>query len=424
MKQAFSFICLVLLGGSAPGALAAAGGTCADCHSYMSKRSQTIVAEWKASIHAKKGIGCADCHGGNPRNTTIDGSMWNVPGFKGRPRKQDIPALCAKCHANPAYMRPFNISSTSQFAEYKQSVHGKRLLQQGDTKVAACTDCHGIHDLRAANDVRSLVYKTNIPKTCARCHADEKYMKPYGIPTNQYAEYVSSYHGRKLLKEQDKAAPACSDCHGTHGATPPGVKEVPNVCGTCHSRTQEYFDKGPHWTALQSTGVPRCVNCHGNHAIAKSDDSMLAGTDLGHCGSCHPEGTSQYETAGTIHKAISGLAGSYESTLRMIHLAEEANMDMQDQLAELENAKTNLIAARALQHTVTPKTVEEAVRSAAETIDIVNRAARAALARSHRRNISLLAMGLMIVFTSAVLYWKWRLAFYRWLSGSAGPSNP
>lgn len=404
------------------GALMVAGpaqasrNTCLDCHSYMGRASLRVVGEWKTSIHAAKGVVCTDCHGGNSSDPTM-GAMRKAPDFRGAPAKKDIPALCAKCHANPSYMRQFNVSSMSQFAEYKQSIHGKRLLEQGDVRVAACTDCHGTHGIRAKNDVLSSVYKTNIPKTCAKCHADAAYMAPYGIPTDQYANYMKSYHAQKLLKEGDLAAPVCSDCHGTHGATPPGVKEVPNVCGTCHAKTQEYFTQGAHNLAFQKTGTPRCVNCHDNHAIVKPTDDMLVGSGPRHCGSCHKEGSPALREATDIHSLIQGLEKKYNQAVAALAKAEAANMDVQDQIAELENARTDLVSARALQHTVSAGKVHDTIKPAIATITGVDRAAAVALDASHRRSTILLMMGLVVLFTAAVLYWKWRLSYARWAAG-------
>lgn len=393
--------------------------TCSECHSYMNRKSQDVVAKWKQSVHAKNGVGCSDCHGGNPKNSTFNGAMWSVPGFNPRPKKQDIPALCAKCHSDPNYMRPFNISSTSQYAEYKQSVHGKRLLEAGDVKVAVCTDCHGTHDIHAKDDVRSQVYKPNIPKTCAKCHADKEYMKPYGLPTNQYDEYKLSYHAQKLLKEGDKSAPACSDCHGTHGATPPKVTEVPSVCGTCHARTLEYFNAGPHAAALQRGGAPKCVDCHGNHAITKPADDMLVGAAKGHCGSCHAENSAAYRTALAMHRDIVKLREAHGRAISAMERAEAANMDMQDQVAELEDAKTKLVSARAVQHTVTPEKVRKVVEEASDTIASVDKAARQAILKSHRRDKALLVTGILILLTCGALYYRWRLAYRRWREEAA-----
>jgi hypothetical protein len=44
-------------------------------------------------------------------------------------------------------------------------VHGRKLAA-GDTKVAVCTDCHGVHEIRAANDIRSSVNPINVAATC------------------------------------------------------------------------------------------------------------------------------------------------------------------------------------------------------------------------------------------------------------------
>ena len=120
-------------------------------------------------------------------------------------------------------MRQFNPSlRTDQLGQYHTSVHGKRLAA-GDTKVAVCTDCHSVHDLRAPSDPRSTVNPVNVANTCARCHSDAGYMKGYSIPTDQFAKYSTSVHHEALAVRGDLSAPTCTTCHGNHGAAPPGV---------------------------------------------------------------------------------------------------------------------------------------------------------------------------------------------------------
>ena len=53
---------------------------------------------------------------------------------------------------------------------YQESVHGK-LIASGNDKAAVCSDCHGNHDIRRANDPTSPVFRANVPKTCSKCHA-------------------------------------------------------------------------------------------------------------------------------------------------------------------------------------------------------------------------------------------------------------
>ena len=111
----------------------------------------------------------------------------------GRFSRQDLSATRFRSFAAiatpiAAFMRKYNPSlRTDQFSQYQTSVHGK-LLAKGDTKVAVCIDCHGVHDLRPASDPRSKIRPLNVAQTCARCHSDAEYMHGYGIPTDQYGQ--------------------------------------------------------------------------------------------------------------------------------------------------------------------------------------------------------------------------------------------
>ena len=66
------------------------------------------------------------------------------------------------------------------------------------------------------------------------------------IPTTQRAEYERSVHYRALATQNDISAPTCNDCHGNHGAAPPGVGSLTTVCGTCHAVFQSKFASSVH----------------------------------------------------------------------------------------------------------------------------------------------------------------------------------
>ena len=87
------------------------------------------------------------------------------------------------------------------------------------------------------------------------------------LPTDQVAHYEKSVHAEALMKKNDLSAPTCNDCHGNHGASPPGVSSVANVCGTCHTRQAEMFRQSPHNASFQALGQGECVVCHQNHEI-------------------------------------------------------------------------------------------------------------------------------------------------------------
>ncbi|MDE3126972.1 MAG: hypothetical protein KGL38_03145, partial [Gemmatimonadota bacterium] len=116
---------------------------CISCHlKQKDPRLSAPARTFKTDIHAQKGFTCLDCHGavthtgGDPRNITPE------TGFLTKPDRRDIPAMCGRCHSDPAFMKKYNpMLRVDEVAEYRTSVHGKRLLELGDTAVATCIDC-------------------------------------------------------------------------------------------------------------------------------------------------------------------------------------------------------------------------------------------------------------------------------------------
>jgi predicted CXXCH cytochrome family protein len=193
-------------------------------------------------------------------------------------------------------MHQFNAAlPTDQLAKFKESPHGRTLLEKHDDRAPSCVSCHGVHGIRPAKDPQSKVYAQRVPETCGACHADSKIMAGFTradgspLPVTQLAEYRTSVHGRALLSRGDLGAPACNTCHGNHAATPPGVAGVSRSCSLCHSANASLFDGSKHKLAFDRHNWPECGKCHGNHAIAKTQDSMLASTRGSLCGDCHRE---------------------------------------------------------------------------------------------------------------------------------------
>jgi predicted CXXCH cytochrome family protein len=191
-------------------------------------------------------------------------------GFKGKIDRKQVPQLCASCHSNPTYMKQYDPGlRTDQLDQYHTSMHGKRLAA-GDTKVAVCVDCHSVHDIRPPSDPRSTVNPVNIATTCSRCHSDAAYMKPYGIPTDQFANYKTSVHYQAMMVSGDLSAPTCTTCHGNHGAVPPGVDKVQNVCANCHVFQAQMYEKSTHKAAFDAafSSRMRCLSLQSWHPPA------------------------------------------------------------------------------------------------------------------------------------------------------------
>jgi predicted CXXCH cytochrome family protein len=243
---------------------------CIVCHAELDDEMTAPVEQWERDVHATIGLGCVDCHGGDASEAfadDVEGSMSPRAGFVGKPDRLAIADFCARCHSDAEFMKRFDPQGrVDQLAEYRTSVHGK-LNAEGDPVPATCTDCHGVHGIRQVSDPDSPVYPTNVPRTCARCHGDEATMEAYGAPTDQYDDYLRSPHAAALLDRQDISAPACNDCHGNHGATPPGLQSVANVCGQCHGREAQLFRQSFKKDLFDELEVAECTVCHGNHRI-------------------------------------------------------------------------------------------------------------------------------------------------------------
>jgi len=338
----------------APPAASAQGSpkssSCLACHGnpqMVDESSLKIVSGFRAGVHAAAGLSCQDCHGGNPDPALADDMGramdhgYKPSPFRGSPKQGEIPAFCGRCHSDATYMKKFNPElRVDQEQEYWTSQHG-RLLRRGDARVATCIDCHGVHGILAPTDLQSPVYATRVAETCARCHADPKRMAGYKgpdgrpLPIDQYALWRQSVHARALLEKEDLSAPTCNDCHGNHGAVPPGVESIAFVCGQCHGREAELFRASrkkqlfdEHNGYLASAGsagctlchkppdpaaqiatirsFSECVTCHGNHGIVRPTLAMLAPLPSTPCALCHeppgPLASGESEPAANVAK--------------------------------------------------------------------------------------------------------------------------
>ena len=336
--------------------------SCATCHLALGVENLTQPAEnFKADIHGAKGFGCASCHGGDPAIMGLE-AMDKKKGYIGKPTGLQVIETCGKCHSDANFMRRYNPSlRVDQVAEYFTSVHGKRLKEQKDSKVATCASCHVAHSIRPPNDARSSVHPLKVADTCGSCHAKQDYMAAYKIPIDQVEKYKTSIHWQIMASKGDLSAPTCNDCHGNHGASPPGISSVVNVCGQCHAVNSELFNKSAHGKIFVQMGIPGCAVCHSNHAIVATSDAMLSPGDKSACASCHPANSSGGMLAAKALESIDRLKASTNKATVALTSAVHAGMEVSQPLFELTEAKTALIKARAAIHSFDQTAVEKEI---------------------------------------------------------------
>jgi hypothetical protein len=310
---------------------AAAETSCVACHGnpeFFDGELLEIIELWRQGVHADVELGCHDCHGGNPDPDLADDpeaamdTRYRVNPYLGVPDRSRIPTFCGRCHSDPDFMKRFNPAArVDQEREYWTSHHGRALLA-GDTRVATCVDCHGTHGILNAGNTQSAVYPKQVADTCGRCHSDPERMEGSRLadgrplPVDQQARWRRSVHAQALHERDDLSAPTCNDCHGNHGATPPGLESIAFVCGQCHGREAALFRgsgkqegfrnhnelledaEGEACAACHSSPEPagevsgvhafsECVTCHGNHAVIRPSVALLGELPRTPCAFCH-----------------------------------------------------------------------------------------------------------------------------------------
>ena len=385
--------------GPAPAPAAKIG--CVTCHLALDDARVSPPAKAFADdIHAKSGFTCASCHGGDPSTEDMDAAHDAKKGFRGKPKTTDVPTLCGNCHADAALIKKYNPSQrVDQLSEYRTSGHGKALAK-GDTTVATCISCHGAHGILVVKDSRAPVFPTRIAQTCNRCHGDAKLMGDHKLPSDVYAKYTKSVHYEALTKKGDLSSPTCNSCHGNHGAAPPQVGSVANVCGTCHTIFADQFRQSPHAKAFADMGLPGCVTCHENHEIVHPVDAFLSTGKEGKCGACHEAGTAGAKAAAEMYKDITALKGATDEAKAALEREAEAGMLVAKAQFELSKADEALTKARADVHMFRPTNVQQTVAGALKIADAAKaEAARLSKERDFRRKgllVSLILIGLSI----------------------------
>lgn len=209
------------------------GLTCVTCHSDIEtfphpERTAESIREFKLdyytickqcheeqfnltldSVHQKAIAGgnnnaavCTDCHNPHTQQKLTNANTGELLDYA----RLHIPQTCAQCHS-------------AIYDQYRESVHGKALTEQGNLDVPTCIDCHGVHNIQSATTAS---FRNSTPFLCAECHTNNALMHKYGLSTEVLNTYVADFHGTtvvlfdKNFPDQPTNKPVCTDCHGVH----------------------------------------------------------------------------------------------------------------------------------------------------------------------------------------------------------------
>jgi len=353
---------------------------------------------YEKSVHAHL-FSCKECHGGDPADMKKT-AMSPLKGFRKLKNKREIAIICSKCHSDVEKMLPYG-KFIDELRIYKTSKHGISLFEKGDEKVAVCTDCHGVHDIKRVNDPFSSVYPFNIPFTCARCHADKEYMRDYKIPTDQFEKYRSSIHGKLRLENKDMRAPACPDCHGVHGALPPQTKNIHQVCGKCHEAQKLYYEKSIH---KDVEGFSECASCHGYHDVSKPRYQIFI-SESG-CLKCHEKGSSPAKLAEEMMNMFVEAENSINSTIALIEKARTKGFEVEEETIKLKEAKGWIIEGLTVVHSLNLQEVRDYCQNAIVISSDIMELVRLKLIEWRDRRVMLIINIFIFMLTAFLLILK------------------
>ena len=189
---------------------------CANCHSNRLLMKQYGLPaqefeDYKLSEHGHawargdvRAAVCTDCHGthGILRADDTRSSVYPT----------NVPATCGRCHDDAQLMGAHGLPSHA-FEEYRQSVHGKALLEGQNKAAPSCASCHGNH---AALPPAA----QQIGNVCGQCH-------------RQIVERLrQSAHAAAV---RAGALTECISCHDHHLIQPASPERLKIVCGKCHA---------------------------------------------------------------------------------------------------------------------------------------------------------------------------------------------
>jgi hypothetical protein len=277
--------------------ISASSKQCVECHQQS---SPGIVAHWTGSTHARKGVGCVDCH-------QADASDADAFQHYGATIATVItPRDCSRCHPTEGaeFARshhadagnilasldnflaetvegartPFNPHSPTPGMTDAKSVNGMASAFTG------CQQCHGSKVALMANDGNMIT-------------ADDLKPDSAGKPTNSeaVARIKKDQSGRPLFHQStwpntgigrlnlDGSKGSCSACHSRHDFSPRRARQ-PENCGKCHlgpdHPQKEIYEESKHGVAYRDlrdkmnldspkwvlgkdySQAPTCATCH------------------------------------------------------------------------------------------------------------------------------------------------------------------
>ncbi|MFQ5776562.1 MAG: multiheme c-type cytochrome [Terriglobia bacterium] len=277
-------------------AVPASSKDCVDCHAQA---NPGIIAHWRGSKHAQKGVGCVECHAAEENDADAFKHYGVLMATVVTPRD------CSRCHVTEAeeFARSHHAAGGNILASLDnflaETVEGARVAFSPHSPTpgkvvesvngfasafSGCQQCHGSMVAFQATDGGMI--------TVTDLKPDEN-----GKPTNldAVAKIVRDANGRPLFHpgtwpntgigrlNLDGSRGSCTACHSRHDFSPRRARQ-PENCGKCHlgpdHPQKEIYEESKHGVAYRDlkdemnlgadswvlgrdyAAAPTCATCH------------------------------------------------------------------------------------------------------------------------------------------------------------------
>lgn len=315
---------------------------CGDCHADVVRmnpfglRTDQLARYW-TSNHGRrlKDEGdervavCVDCHGSHEILRSREPLSRTNP--------QNVPGMCGSCHADAELMAEFDLP-VEVVEEYRASVHGRLLLDQGDLGAPTCATCHGNHSTTPPGFA-------TVGAVCGQCH--------------QHAakNFATSIHAQQ---EEHKG---CVQCHG--GGEDRHFHRIERITKPAGLLVQRYAHLLASEPAPTAEQVAEAIHAEPKKIITQA---------LPSCMDCHEE-LEDDESLPKLFELLDRIADAereYVRTARRLNEIGQGVLFVENQRFKFEEAKTHLIGLAPVQHSLDNTLVADEVAKLVAVCDEVN----------------------------------------------------
>jgi len=267
---------------------------CGTCHDKQGKDYRASAHGQAAARGDRTAPQCPNCHG--PPHGVLPAGDARSP-----ISTINVPATCGRCHHEGSQVSIVHQLPQDHILEnYSESIHGEGLFKKGLTVTAVCSSCHSAHLVLPHEDARSSTNRSNVARTCTRCHA-------------RIEQVHQKVVGGKLWEKEPNKVPSCTECHSSHkirrSSSAQGM--ATKDCLLCHGKPELSMTRGGKKVSLfvdeqqyaaSTHARVACAQCHVEvrASLLRACEPIKSKVD---CSSCHAAVVDVYRTSvhGVLH---------------------------------------------------------------------------------------------------------------------------